>query len=47
MAERLNAFIDANKIKPVVDRTFAMEDAKAAFAYQSSHELFGKTVITL
>ncbi len=47
MAQRLNAFIDAHSIKPVVDRTFAMEDAKAAFAYQSSPELFGKTVITL
>lgn len=47
MAERLNAFIDAHNIKPVVDRTFSMEDAKAAFAYQSSSELFGKTVITL
>ncbi len=47
MADRLNAFIDAHQIKPVVDRTFALEDAKAAFAYQSSPELFGKTVITL
>lgn len=47
MAERLNAFIDTHQIKPVVDRTFSMEDAKAAFAYQSSPELFGKTVITL
>lgn len=47
MAERLNAFIDHHGIKPVVDRSFVMADAKEAYAYQSSPGLFGKTVITL
>ncbi len=47
MAERLNAFVDTHGIKPVVDRTFALDDAKSAYAYQSSPDLFGKTVITL
>lgn len=47
MAERLNVFVDTHGIKPVVDRTFAMDDVKAAYAYQSSPDLFGKTVITL
>ena len=47
MAERLNAFIDTHGIKPVVDRTFDMTDAKDAYAYQASPDLFGKTVITL
>ena len=47
MASRLNAFIDAHGIKPVVDRTFAMGMAKDAYLYQSSSDLFGKTVITL
>lgn len=47
MAQRLNAFIDAHGIKPVVDRAFAMENALDAYAYQSSAGLFGKVAITL
>lgn len=47
MAQRLNAFVDAHAIKPVVDRSFAMEAFKDALAYQSSAGLFGKVVITL
>ena len=47
MAMRLNAFIDAHGIKPVIDRTFAVEDARDAWAYQASPDLFGKVVITL
>lgn len=47
MAQRLNAFIDAHGIKPVVDRTFGMENARDAYAYQSSAGLFGKVAITL
>jgi NADPH:quinone reductase-like Zn-dependent oxidoreductase len=47
MAERLNSFVDAHGIKPVIDRTFPMTEAKAAYAYQASSSLFGKVVITL
>lgn len=47
MAARLNAFIDAHAIKPVVDRTFAIEHALDAYRYQASPDLFGKVVITL
>lgn len=47
MAERLNAFVDRHGIKPVVDKVFGMEDALAAYAYQSSAALFGKVAITL
>jgi NADPH:quinone reductase-like Zn-dependent oxidoreductase len=47
MAKSLNAAIDSCSIKPVVDRVFAFEDAKAAYAYQSSPDLFGKVVITV
>lgn len=47
MAQRLNAFVDAHGIKPVIDRTFPMEQALDAWAYQSSASLFGKVVITL
>ena len=45
MAQDLNAFVDAHALKPVVDRVFAFADAKAAYAYQASGELFGKVVI--
>jgi NADPH:quinone reductase-like Zn-dependent oxidoreductase len=47
MARSLNAAIDANGIKPVVDRVFGFDDAKAAYAYHASPALFGKTVIRL
>lgn len=47
MAQRLNAFVDAHAIKPVVDRSFAMDGFKDALAYQSSAGLFGKVVIAL
>ena len=47
MAARLNAFIDAHGFKPVIDRTFNIENALDAYRYQSSSALFGKVVITL
>lgn len=47
MAGRLNAFIDAHGIKPVIGRTFAMEQAVDAYRYAQSPELFGKAVIAL
>jgi NADPH:quinone reductase-like Zn-dependent oxidoreductase len=47
MAVSLNAAVDANGIKPVVDRVFAFDDAKAAYAYHASPALFGKTVIAV
>jgi NADPH:quinone reductase-like Zn-dependent oxidoreductase len=47
MARRLNDAIDANSIKPVIGNIFSFDDAKAAFAYHASPELFGKTVISL
>lgn len=47
MARDLNAFVDAHQLKPVVDRVFDFAAAKAAYAYQSSAELFGKVVIAL
>jgi NADPH:quinone reductase-like Zn-dependent oxidoreductase len=46
MARDLNAAIDTAAIKPVVDRVFAFDDAKAAFEYQASAGLFGKVVIS-
>jgi NADPH:quinone reductase-like Zn-dependent oxidoreductase len=47
MAQRLNAFVDSHGIKPVIDRTFPIEQALDAYRYQQSAALFGKVVITL
>ena len=47
MAQSLNAAMDTCGIRPVIDRTFAFDDAKAAYAYQASPDLFGKVVITV
>lgn len=44
--EDMNRAIDANNIKPVVDKEiFAFEDAKAAYQYNWDQKHFGKTVI--
>ena len=45
MARALNAAVDTCSIKPVIDRVFSFEDAKAAYVYQGSPDLFGKVVI--
>ncbi len=42
----LGQFIDAHQIKPVIDRSFAFEDAVDAYRYQFSASLFGKVVIS-
>jgi NADPH:quinone reductase-like Zn-dependent oxidoreductase len=47
MARRLNAFVDAHRIKPVIGRSFAFEQAKDAFDYVASPDLFAKAIITL
>jgi NADPH:quinone reductase-like Zn-dependent oxidoreductase len=45
--ESMNAFIARHKLKPVIDRVFAFEDAPAAFEYLESGSHFGKVVISL
>ena len=47
MAEKTADAFDVNGLKPVIGATFAMADAKEAFAYAGSPSLFGKAVITL
>ena len=47
MFERMCAAISMTKLKPVIDRSFAFDDAKAAYEYQASPDLFGKVVITI
>ncbi len=45
MAMSLNRAIDATGIKPQVDRVFAFDEARQAYEYQASPDLFGKVVI--
>jgi NADPH:quinone reductase-like Zn-dependent oxidoreductase len=48
--EDLQAMVDAiaaNRMKPVMDKTFAFEDAKAAFAHMASGAHFGKVAIAI
>jgi NADPH:quinone reductase-like Zn-dependent oxidoreductase len=45
--EALNEFLDKHRLKPVIDKVFAFEDAAAAYEYMDSGALFGKVVIRL
>ncbi|MGH8175405.1 MAG: zinc-binding dehydrogenase, partial [Steroidobacter sp.] len=45
--ESMNAFIAQHRIRPVIDRVFAFEEAAAAFEYLDSGSHFGKVVIRL
>ncbi|KAK2009099.1 zinc-binding dehydrogenase, partial [Colletotrichum eremochloae] len=46
--EEMNQAIDANKIKPVVDkRIFGFEEVKEAYQYQWDQQHFGKVVIKI
>jgi NADPH:quinone reductase-like Zn-dependent oxidoreductase len=42
---RMNDIITANRLRPVIDRTFPFEEAAAAFRYYESTSPFGKVVI--
>lgn len=46
--EEMNACIEANKIKPVVDKqVFKLEDLKQAYQYQMDQKHFGKVCISI
>ena len=45
--ERLNRFMSMHRILPVVDKTFAFDDAPAAYAHLQSASHVGKVVISL
>jgi NADPH:quinone reductase-like Zn-dependent oxidoreductase len=47
MFEAMNALISAKQIRPVIDRTFALSDAPAAFHHLESGAHFGKIVVTM
>ncbi len=43
----MNRAIAANKLKPVIDRVFPFDEAKAAYLYYQQSQPFGKVVINL
>ena len=45
--EQLNAAINVNGIKPVIDKVFPFAQAKDAFAHQASGDFIGKVVISV
>ena len=45
MFEALNRAIVANGIKPVIDRVFGFDEARAAYQHMASGAHFGKIVI--
>ena len=45
--EQLNAAIDANGIRPVIDQVFPFDQAKDAFRHQASGDFMGKVVIAV
>jgi NADPH:quinone reductase-like Zn-dependent oxidoreductase len=47
MFTRMNAAIQTNHLKPVVDRVFPLAEAKAAFEYMQNGSHFGKIVLSL
>jgi NADPH:quinone reductase-like Zn-dependent oxidoreductase len=44
--ESMNRAIDVNRLEPVIDRTFAFDDVRAAYEYLQSGAHFGKVVIS-
>jgi NADPH:quinone reductase-like Zn-dependent oxidoreductase len=47
MFHRLNAAITANRITPIIDRTFPLSEARAAFHHMQSANHFGKITLDL
>lgn len=43
----LNRFLEEERVRPIIDRVFAYDDASAAFDYLKSAQHFGKIVIEL
>jgi NADPH:quinone reductase-like Zn-dependent oxidoreductase len=44
--ERLTPLLEAGTVVPVIDGTYALEDARAAFERYGSGDFFGKIVLT-
>jgi len=41
------AFADKHKLKPVIERTFPLAQAKEALVHLRDHHSFGKVVVTI
>jgi D-arabinose 1-dehydrogenase-like Zn-dependent alcohol dehydrogenase len=41
------AFVAEKKIEPAIDRSFSLDEAKAALAYLEQGHAFGKVVVTI
>jgi NADPH:quinone reductase-like Zn-dependent oxidoreductase len=47
MFDAFNRALSASAIKPIIDRTFAFDQARQAYEYLASGQHFGKVVIRL
>jgi NADPH:quinone reductase-like Zn-dependent oxidoreductase len=47
MFEYMNQAIEGNRLKPVVDKTFAFKEVAEALRYMESGSHFGKIVVRL
>ena len=45
--EAMNRAIDLHRLRPVIDRTFALEEAPAAFRAMAAGGHFGKIVVRI
>jgi NADPH:quinone reductase-like Zn-dependent oxidoreductase len=45
--ERMNAAIAANRLEPIVDRTFSFDEAAAAYRHLESGKHFSKVVLSI
>ena len=45
--EQMNAAINANGIRPVIDKVFPFDQAKDAFRHAASGDFIGKVVIAI
>lgn len=45
MFEEMNRFIESNRLKPVIDRTFTFNEAREALKYLESGSHFGKVLV--
>jgi NADPH:quinone reductase-like Zn-dependent oxidoreductase len=47
MFEEMNRAIEMNRIKPIVDKVFAFDQAPEAFRQMAAGDFFGKIVISI
>jgi NADPH:quinone reductase-like Zn-dependent oxidoreductase len=47
MFRGMNAAIAANRLEPVIDRSFDFADARAAYHHMQTNDHFGKIVVNV